>query len=231
MNICRDLKTSIFKNWIKWDECDDKIMKTILFFMQWAIYKIVIWFSYLSQIKKRDLSFVFSRVFVSNIKRNHYNSCILFVQFFVLQSNLQLLWILINTHWRDKFSFLNMIKNESEVSSIANSLSFILYKFSNSILCLSITFCKFSNHFHQSFCRYIFDFCCFNQFHFSIFKLKMTWYKSKDSIFVKWFVIDELNIIIVDVDDASISNDFDQFTYDTISKNIIMLCEHCNSMS
>ena len=34
INRLSELKTSIFKDWIKWDEWEDKIMRIILFFMQ-----------------------------------------------------------------------------------------------------------------------------------------------------------------------------------------------------
>ena len=119
----------------------------------------------------------------SGIVKMCFSSTIFLIQSFVLQSNLQLLWILVDIHWHDRFSSLNMIKSGSEVPSvqtypiavthswhpdfawnawriitliihceasispIANPLSFILYRFPDSILYSLIMFCKFSNHF------------------------------------------------------------------------------------
>ena len=48
INRLSELKTSTFKDWVKWDEWEGKIMRIILFFIQWAIHEIVIWLSYLS---------------------------------------------------------------------------------------------------------------------------------------------------------------------------------------
>ena len=42
MSFFRELKTLIFKNWVKWDKYDDKIIRIILFFMQYIIHEIII---------------------------------------------------------------------------------------------------------------------------------------------------------------------------------------------
>ena len=117
MNFFRESKMSMFKDWVKWDECGGKIMRIILFFMQWAIHEAVIWLSCPSQIKRRGWPFAFSWVSGSNTWRSHCNPCTLLVHPFVLQPNLQLLWILAGIHWRDRFSPLNIIKGGSEVPS------------------------------------------------------------------------------------------------------------------
>ena len=84
---------------------------------------------------------------------------------------------------------------------------------------------------YQLFHRYILDSCCFNQLSFSIYKLRIIWYKMRDSIFVKDIIINKLNIIIINIINILISNDFYQFMYNNISRSIIILYKYYNSMN
>ena len=104
--------------WVRWEVCGGRIIRIMLWNMQWIIKSRVTWLSCPSEINICVFPFALSRVLGSKQQRNYSSPCMSLVQPLELAKNLQLSAISAGIQESESDSPLKMTSGEISVPSI-----------------------------------------------------------------------------------------------------------------